>query len=80
MALKDAFRVRDKIGTLLFQSLVMEDTDVEIDPRTSLEKDSERLLFKAKNLKEDLRTVPNADHNLKIKRIDLFCFFHKSLI
>ena len=58
---RDASPARDKIEISLFQSLDMVDIDVVTDPRISLAKDSVRHLSKAKNLKEDLEILHNAE-------------------
>jgi len=69
MASRDAFQAKDKTGTSLFLFRDTEDIDVEIDHKISLVKDSERHLFRAKNSKEDLKTLQlfeNKNTNLKI--------------
>lgn len=58
---RDVSLVRDKIEISLFQFQDMVDTDVVTDLKTSLAKDSVRHLSKAKNLKEDLEILHNAE-------------------
>jgi hypothetical protein len=64
MGSKDASPKIKEIRTSLFQSQVMVVTDVEIDLKTSLVKDSEKALFKAKSWKE-VSTDVNQEHEHK---------------